>query len=303
MAYCTMHWMKGKTADAYGVHSENNREAGKEKNFPASDINWQKTKDNIYLKKSDNWLADIKKELHAHGIDKWRKDANMFLSVNYGASPEFFVGKSKQEIETYFRDCLAFNEREYGEHTINAVIHMDETTPHMHVIFVPIAEKDRKIEKDENGLIKPTKKEYCLNTDKIVGNKTKMRNAQTHFYEQVGKEWGLERGHTNDPEHNRKHLNSLEYKQRQEREKVIALMRQKAQIEHQRDLSLKDLKEIKGKVSQGQQISDRYDNFVDKFIQMYGEQGKEIIAMFEDMEKKEMEQFFDGLEDIEIDDF
>ena len=173
----------------------------------------------------------------------------------------------------------------------------------MHVICVPIAEKKPKIEKDENGLIKPTKKEYTLSSKKVVGNKVQMRNAQTHFFEQVGCKWGLERGRTNDPEKNRKHLNSIEYKERLVREKTLALSQQRAQIERQRDLSLKDLKEIKGKVAKGQQLSDRYDNFCDKFIAMYGEQGREIIAMFEDIEKKEMEQFFDGIEDIEIDDF
>ena len=302
-SFCIMHTEKRHATDAHGISAENNREAEKEKDFPASDINWKKTGDNIYFKKSDNWLADIKKELHAHGINKWRKDAVMFLDTVYSASPEFFAGKSKKEIEAYFRNCLAFNEREYGAHTINAVIHLDETTPHMHVICVPIAEKKPKIEKDENGLIKPTKKEYTLSSKKVVGNKVQMRNAQTHFYNQVGREWGLERGQTNDPERNRKHLNSLEYKQRMEREKTLALSQQRAQIERQRDQSLKDLKEIKGKVAKGQQLSDKYDNFVNKFIATYGEQGREIIKMFEDMERQEVEQFFDGIEDVEIDDF
>ena len=82
---------------AGGIQTENNRKADKHREFNASDIDWNKTNENVFLIQSNNIKADVEKELHDYGIDKWRKDAVTFIDGFYGASPEFFEGKTKEE--------------------------------------------------------------------------------------------------------------------------------------------------------------------------------------------------------------
>lgn len=223
MANCgIMRCEKRKMQACGGIHEENNRDAEKQKEFVASDIDWSKTNNNIYFVKSDNFKADIEAELHSHGIDKWRKDAVTFIDGLYTASPEFFQDKKPEEIERYFKDCLEYHRQTYGDHIINAVVHLDEATPHMHVISVPIVEKSvPEAEFDETmGVPKPTRKSYKLSAKELMGGLKDYCNRQDSFYEQVTKQYGLERGETRNPEERREHLTVLEYKE-QETNKAI----------------------------------------------------------------------------------
>lgn len=206
--YGIMRIEKRKTQACVGIHAENNRDSAERKNFVSSEIDWEKTKDNIYFVKSDNFKTDIEKDLHAHGIDKWRKDAVTFIDGLYTASPDFFQDKKPEEIERYFKDCLEFHKKTYGDHVINAVVHLDEATPHMHVVSVPIVEKTEIDEK--LGVPKPTK--YSLSAKTLMGGLKDYYARQDRFYEDVTKGYGLERGETRNPEKRKKHLSVLEYK-------------------------------------------------------------------------------------------
>lgn len=215
--YGIMRIEKRKTQACAGIHAENNR-AAERKNFVSSEIDWEKTKDNIYFVKSDNFKADIEKDLHAHGIDKWRKDAVTFIDGLYTASPDFFQDKKPEEVERYFKDCLEFHKKTYGDHIINAVVHLDEATPHMHVISVPIVEKSEIDEK--LGVPKPT--EYRLSAKTLMGGLKDYYKRQDEFYEDVTKGYGLERGETRNPEKRKKHLSVLEYKAQEANKELTA---------------------------------------------------------------------------------
>ena len=226
MANCgIMRCEKRKMQACGGIHEENNRDAEKQKEFVASDIDWSKTNNNIYFVKSDNFKSDIEAELHSHGIDKWRKDAVTFIDGLYTASPEFFQDKKPEEIEKYFKDCLEYHKQTYGDHVINAVVHLDEATPHMHVISVPIIEKEApEPEFDENmGVPKPTKKSYKLSAKELMGSIKDYCERQDSFYEQVTKQYGLERGETKKPEERREHLTVLEYKEQETAKQIEQL--------------------------------------------------------------------------------
>ena len=200
MAYGIMRCEKRKTGSCGGLQNEANREKDNEKNFVASDIDWTKTGDNEYLMKSNNWNQSVKDVLSSHRIDKHRKDAVVLIDGFYGASPEFFQDKSKDEIRAYFKDCLEYHKNHYG-FTINAVIHYDEATPHMHVASVPIVQKN-------DGLWK-------LSAKDLMGNVKAYRDRQDSFHENVSSKYGLERGEISSPEHHREHLTTLEYKEHQ----------------------------------------------------------------------------------------
>ena len=187
--YGIMRVEKRGRADVYGIQLEANRtveqhEKGLE--FDKSDIDWGKTDDNIFLIQTEQWnkeITKVTKQIESETGKKTRKDAVVLLDGLFTASPEFFEGKTTQEIKKYFEDCLDFYVKEYcqGDETrvLNAVIHLDEATPHMQVASIPVYTS-------ESG--------NRLNAKIIMGNKTDYRKRQDRFFEAVSEKYGLERG-------------------------------------------------------------------------------------------------------------
>ena len=57
-----------------------------------------------------------------------------------GSDRKFFGELSPSEQRQFFVDCTRFFAKRYGEdNIICAVVHMDETTPHLHLNLIPIA--------------------------------------------------------------------------------------------------------------------------------------------------------------------
>ena len=55
-----------------------------------------------------------------------------------GSDKTFFDGLAKIEQYNFFSDCYKFFEERYGEkNIIAAVVHKDESTPHMHLNLMP----------------------------------------------------------------------------------------------------------------------------------------------------------------------
>ena len=194
-----MRCEKRKGSALGGLEAENNRVDRID--LPASDIDWDKTKDNIFLVKNDNWTQAIKDELKDYGITKWRKDAVMAIDTLYTASPDFFesgihdLGGDFDTID-YFKDCLAFHEKTFG-HVINAVVHFDEKTPHLHVISVPIVARGEH---------------YALSAKEMMGNREDYHSRQNDFFNDVTEAWGLDRGEVRDTTERREHLDMLDFK-------------------------------------------------------------------------------------------
>lgn len=182
MGYCIMRNEKIKTmSHCIGLENEHNRASSEENLYKerfSPNIDWKKTDENIYLVKKSNWKRIIENELRKHGIKK-RKDAVLMIDSIYTASPEVIATWDRETLENYFKDCLEFHQKHYGL-VINAVVHLDETTPHLHVDDIPLIQK-------EDGTWKLSAKE-------VIGNRSKMSKTQSDFYKEVGKKYGLERG-------------------------------------------------------------------------------------------------------------
>ena len=187
--YGIMRVEKRGRADVYGIQLEANRTVEQHEkglDFDKSDIDWNKTRDNIFLIQTEKWnkeITKVTKQIESETGKKTRKDAVVLLDGLFTASPEFFEGKTTQEIKKYFEDCLDFYVKEYcqGDETrvLNAVIHLDETTPHMQVASIPVYTS-------ESG--------NRLNAKIIMGNKTDYRKRQDRFFDTVSSKYGLERG-------------------------------------------------------------------------------------------------------------
>ena len=75
----------------------------------------------------------------------------MFVDMLITASPDFFTGRSKKEVQAYFTEAVAFMEKKVGrENIFSAVVHMDEP-PHLYLCFIPITEDGRLSAKEILG--------------------------------------------------------------------------------------------------------------------------------------------------------
>lgn len=206
--FCIMRTEKRKRTDLSGIQKENTRTATEYNNkvAPGMDIF------NVTLKESSNWLQDINKEIQAAGA-KTRANSVLALDTTYTASSEFFQGKTNKENDAFFRDCLRFHEERFG-HIVSAVIHYDETTPHLHVISVPLTPDNRLSARD------------------VIGNKAKMSKTQDSFFEQVGKSYGLKRGIHMDGQEKRQHISAQEHELREIKQAIAKGKEELEAIEH-----------------------------------------------------------------------
>jgi DNA repair exonuclease SbcCD ATPase subunit len=209
--FCIMRTEKRKRTDLGGIQKENTRTATEYNNrvIPGMDIF------NITLKESNNWLRDIDNEIKTAGA-KPRSNSVLALDTLYTASSEFFQGKTNEENDKFFRDCLKFHERHFG-HIISAVVHYDETTPHLHVISVPLTQDGRLSARD------------------VIGNKARMSKTQDEFFEQVGRDYGLERGTRSDGQEKRKHISAQEHELREIKQKIARGQEELEAIEHSKE--------------------------------------------------------------------
>lgn len=203
--------------DIAGIQIHNRRERTHSNTNP--DIDHDKSKDNYAMTvksnqhglqittmrsnpsgKPYNELIDERIKQGYKGKKAVRKDAVRLCEVLFTASGDFF-DQHPEQTKAFFTACVAFAANRFGaENIIAATVHMDEETPHMHLDFVPLTSDGR------------------LSAKSVLGGRKDMQQLQDEFYEQVGKQFGLERGSRADldspdeGERPRKHLTTRELK-------------------------------------------------------------------------------------------
>lgn len=219
--FCIMRTEKRKRTDLGGIQKENTRTATEYNNkvAPGMDIF------NVVLKESNNWLQDIDNEIKAAGA-KARSNSVMALDTIYTASPEFFQERTNAENDKFFQDCLKFHNEHFG-HIISAVVHYDETTPHLHVISVPLTKDNRLSARD------------------VIGNKSKMSKTQDEFFEQVGRGYGLERGIHMDGQEKKEHISAQEHELRKIKQQIAREQEKLEAIEHSEETARTRAQEYK----------------------------------------------------------
>ena len=190
ISYLVCHMEKYHKTDIYPVEKENERDENYEASNPQ--INSERTKDNYHtFARYCSYTEFINKRIAELNLPtKPRKDAVLMASFVIGSDGEFFKGLTPAEQEDFFAQCTRYFADKYGkENIISAVVHNDETTPHLHLNLMPI----------RNWRL-------CC---KDLFNRAELTKLQTDFHEAVGKRWGLERGREGSP---KKHLSTAEYK-------------------------------------------------------------------------------------------
>ena len=175
--------------DVAPVERENERDENYISDNPQ--IDRARTKDNYRLiSHTETYTEFINYRLKELNLFP-RKDAVVMNSFVVGSDKTFFDGLAKVEQYNFFSDCYQFFAERYGvENIIAAVVHLDETAPHMHLNLMPITPDGR----------------LC---SKQLFDKPQLQQLQTNFYEEVGKKYGLERGKEGSQ---KKHLSTAEFK-------------------------------------------------------------------------------------------
>lgn len=152
---------QGNPARSIQDHHERN----KERYASNPDIDISRSKNNFHIiKPKEPYTIGIKRRIAEAGC-KTRKDSVRFVDTLITASPSFFEKKSRKEIHVFFSDACAFLEEKIGKpNIVSAVVHMDEKTPHLHVVFVPLTQDNRLCAKE------------------IIGNRKKLIGWQDDFF-------------------------------------------------------------------------------------------------------------------------
>lgn len=135
---------------------------------------------NKILVGSKDLKDDLKNHLAKNGIEKFRKDAVVLAEVLLTATPEFFKTATKIEIEDWERANVNFLKEKYGEDLLQAVIHYDEKTPHIHAMICPVV-------RDTNG------PRLCMKDHKNLSGKHNLTRLQSAYARDMD-HFGLERG-------------------------------------------------------------------------------------------------------------
>ena len=104
------------------------------------------------------------------------------------ASPEFFAKATQKEKERWVKTQVDFARKEFGKNLKLAVLHQDETTPHIHLV---ISTEITKVQKFKNRYGTCEKKVTSLNAKRF--NRSYLKDLHTRYAEH-NKEFGLVRG-------------------------------------------------------------------------------------------------------------
>jgi len=175
-----------------GLQSHNQREKDCNTN---PDIDMSKKEENYDLVNPIpiSYFQKINQRISELNLKKAvRKDAVLMCNFIVTSDSAFFKNLSEEEQKQFFEDSKIFFANRYGENNlIHATVHMDETTPHMHLGLVPVTDDGRL-------------------SAKSIFNRTELKSLQTDFAKDVGEKYGLIRGEENST---REHLTEQKFKE------------------------------------------------------------------------------------------
>ena len=175
VGYAVVHMMKIKSGAVGGIQSHNNREHEPKTN---PDVDMSRLEDNYDLISCDNYKRSIKEKLSnlVESSRAVRKDAVVVCNFIVTSDNETMNALGADRQREFFEDSVKWFSDRYGaDRVLNATVHMDETTPHLHIGVMPITQDGRL-------------------SAKAIFTKTEMKAIQTEFAHDVGEKYGLERG-------------------------------------------------------------------------------------------------------------
>jgi hypothetical protein len=182
MGYAVLHSEKGKSGSG-GIGNHIDRKKGMEHTFPHADDKLidENVLGKVYKDRQKISMPEAINERIKEGYKgkkAIRKDAVKFTTHVLSGSHEDMkaIFKDKEKAKEWVDANYAFASKEFGEKNIVRFnLHLDEKTPHIHVVTVPLTEDGR------------------LSAREMFGNKTDMQKRQDRYGEEM-KPFGLQRG-------------------------------------------------------------------------------------------------------------
>ena len=146
MSYAIIRNANYKKNNLAGLYKHNER---KNTNYSNKDINKNNSIKNYSIKKCNTTYSKaIRQLIHQNNLKcRITSYTNIACEFIITSDKEFFDTIGEKETKRYFQTAYNFvaNYKHLGEkYILSAKIHMDETTPHMHLVFVPVIRTNNK---------------------------------------------------------------------------------------------------------------------------------------------------------------
>ena len=228
MSYAVARMQKMKSGNLGGAYRHNERIF---ENHSNKDIDSEKTHLNYELTDRDRSIPydrQIKQYSNDNKISKraLRKDAVLCNEWIITSDKAFFENMSPDQIKDFFETAKNFFAERYGNSNIAyAMVHLDESTPHMHLGLVPM----------QNGK---------LSSKSLFASRDQLKEIQEAFPKYLNEHgYNLQRGESDSK---KKHLETTEFKEKQRLlddtdKKIVDKTEKLKQLEKEKDALLDDI--------------------------------------------------------------
>lgn len=231
MSQLAAHMQKFKIGNLGGLQRHDERTLQHHSN---PDIDVSKSSDNFSvlpperLDKSKSLHKQVQETIADERVSNRavRKDAVVLTEWVISSDSTFFEGLSRDETKQFFTDAYQWFANHFGaDHIPYATVHMDETTPHMHMGVIPLT----------NGRL----------SAKTIFNREALRFIQADLPQKLGEQgWSIERGERGSK---RKHLSVDKYKEVAESLKRGEPLFDVSKLQHERVPVVNMFNFVKGK--------------------------------------------------------
>lgn len=201
MSYAIIRNAKYKRENLKGIYRHNER---RNKNYSNKNIDKEKSNLNYSLKDTqftyEKEFGRIRKEYNLKGQIK--TVSNIICEYIITSDKAFFNTIGEDETKRYFETAykLVCEYKDLGEqYILSAKVHMDEETPHMHLVFIPVVHTTDKKGNNINKIA-------CSEFWKVKDSYRQLQNAFHSYITANG--FDLERGNPSE----RVHLSVEDYK-------------------------------------------------------------------------------------------
>lgn len=201
MSMIVARMQKMKSGNLVGIGNHNQR---KTENHTNKEIDPSLSKLNYDLvNRTENYKRDIEKFINENKSTKRavRKDAVLINEWIISSDSKFFKDLTQQETKNFFASAKDYFAENFGDENIRySIVHLDESTPHMHMGIVPF-DKDNKL------------------SAKRIFNREALRNIQEELPKYLQEQgFEIERGLEGS---DRKNLTVPEFKEMKQEQKEI----------------------------------------------------------------------------------
>ena len=117
------------------------------KKYSNQNIDLSKTSQNYHLKRpiENTYVKEFNRLVENNKLYISRKRPDMIYGCEMiiTSDKDFFDKIGQEETKRYFKECYKFvckYQNLGSENIISAVVHLDEETPHMHLVFIPVVD-------------------------------------------------------------------------------------------------------------------------------------------------------------------